>query len=225
MTPKFSVIVAVAGLALLVAAPAVGKVQPVEEQWQKALQARGTALNAQNGLGGTTEYTTTTTSTYEQALQARSEGLNRIYELGSSAPVRVVTSERATPDQGLTSYEQALVVRGQGLNRQHELGSFAPQYMDAGERAIRVQDTRPAIVPDALERAVANSGTDSFVKGDDFVRIDPADLPTVVPVTTASPTGTEVEWPQIGIGFGIGVLLVLGLVLTWRMTRVRTLAH
>jgi hypothetical protein len=224
MTPKFSVIVAVAGLALLVAAPASGKTQPVEEQWQKALQARGTALNAQHGLGGTTQ-DTTTTSTYEQALQARSEGLNRIYELGSSAPVRVVTSERATPEQGTTSYEQALVLRGQELNRQHELGSFAPQYIDAGERAIRVQDTGPAIVPDALERAVANTGTDGFVKGDDFVRIDPADLPTVVPVATTSPTGTEVQWPQIGIGFGIGVLLMLGLALTWRLTRVRTLAH
>lgn len=225
MTPKFSVIVAVAGLALLVAAPAVGKVQPVEEQWQKALQARGTALNEQHGLGGTTQGTTQT-STYEQALQARSEGLNRIYELGSTTPTRVVTSERATQEQGTTSYEQALVLRGQELNRHHELGSFAPQYMDAGERAIRVQpEPRPAIVPDALERAVANQGTDGFVKGDDFVRMDPSDLPTVVSVPTASPTGTEVEWPQIGIGFGIGLLLMLGIALTWRLTRIHPFAH
>lgn len=44
---------------------------------------------------------------------------------------------------------------------------------------------------------------------------------------SAQPTssGTEIDWPQIGIGFGIGILSVLGLILAVRLTRSRTLAH
>ena len=38
-------------------------------------------------------------------------------------------------------------------------------------------------------------------------------------------SGQRVDWPQVGIGFLLGVLLALGLVLTYRSTRQRTLAH
>lgn len=46
----------------------------------------------------------------------------------------------------------------------------------------------------------------------------PADVATVR-------SGSEIEWPQIGVGFGAGLLLALGLVLGLRYTRVRQLAH
>jgi hypothetical protein len=42
-------------------------------------------------------------------------------------------------------------------------------------------------------------------------------------VTTSS--GRDIEWPQIGIGFGVGVLLVVCLLLGARMTRSRQPAH
>jgi hypothetical protein len=38
-------------------------------------------------------------------------------------------------------------------------------------------------------------------------------------------SGREIEWPQIGIGFGIGLLLAAGLYLAMRFTRIRPLAH
>ena len=38
-------------------------------------------------------------------------------------------------------------------------------------------------------------------------------------------SGSEIEWPQLGIGFGLGILLVAGLWLTMRMTKGRPLAH
>jgi hypothetical protein len=38
-------------------------------------------------------------------------------------------------------------------------------------------------------------------------------------------TGTEIEWPQVGIGFGIGLVLALGLYLAMRFTRIRQPVH
>ena len=43
-------------------------------------------------------------------------------------------------------------------------------------------------------------------------------------VATVS-SGSGIEWPQIGVGFVVGILLALGLVLGLRYTRVRPLAH
>jgi hypothetical protein len=246
MTRKLSLIVAVAGVALIVAAPAAAKGQdPGSPQWQKALEARSQALNAQHGLGdGTVDSYVQAmearsqalneqhglgifapgargTDNYEQALRLRSEGLNRIHGLGGGV---VVTSERATRNDGTSAYQTALALRSQELNRQHELGTFAKPYMDAGERALRVNGTETTIVPDAFERAVANKGPDGFVAGDDFVRIDPSDLPTIT-VQTAPSSGTEIEWPQVGIGFIVALLLALGIALTVRFNRQDPLAH
>ena len=103
--------------------------------------------------------------------------------------------------------------------------STVSTYLDAHERAARVGGLESTTVnfPDVIERAVAARGTGGGLSGDDHVRIDPANLPTVAP--TSSSSGREVEWPQIGIGFGIGILLALGLMLALRMTRIRQLAH
>lgn len=46
--------------------------------------------------------------------------------------------------------------------------------------------------------------------------------PTSVATTR---TGIEIEWPQLGIGFGVGMAFVLGLILALRFTRSRPLAH
>ncbi len=35
----------------------------------------------------------------------------------------------------------------------------------------------------------------------------------------------DIEWPQVGIGLGIGVLLMIGLYLALKATRQRPLAH
>jgi hypothetical protein len=38
-------------------------------------------------------------------------------------------------------------------------------------------------------------------------------------------SGTGIEWPSIGVGFGVGILLALGLMVTLRYARVRQPAH
>jgi len=44
------------------------------------------------------------------------------------------------------------------------------------------------------------------------------------PIVSTS-SASEIEWQQLGIGFGLGILLVAGLWLAMRMTKGRPLAH
>ena len=53
--------------------------------------------------------------------------------------------------------------------------------------------------------------------GDDHFR----DPPDTAPVSATS--GTAVEWPQVGIGLGIGIRLAVGLFVAARRTRIRAL--
>jgi hypothetical protein len=67
------------------------------------------------------------------------------------------------------------------------------------------------------------SGTTSPVARDSFrVDLNPANTPTPV---SATGSGRELEWPQLGIGFGMGIVLAVGLLLALRATRIRPLAH
>jgi len=77
--------------------------------------------------------------------------------------------------------------------------------------------------PDWFERA-ANAATRDTrqIVVDDRFNLHPQEVPT--PVATTS-SGREIDFPQLGIGLGIGVLLALGLYLAVRFTRVRPVAH
>ena len=89
--------------------------------------------------------------------------------------------------------------------RQQELSSM----LDARERSFAAKsDATTVVSPDPVR--------------DDRFRLDPASIPTPA-ATIGSARG--IEWLQIGIGFGGGVLLAIGLFLAMRMTRVRQPAH
>jgi hypothetical protein len=88
-------------------------------------------------------------------------------------------------------------------------------------------DARGAVskpLSDSLERSaiVAQPSTGAVLSGDSHGRVDLQDTPA--PATSAT-SGREIEWPQIGIGFGLGIVLAFGLLLAVRATRVRPLAH
>ena len=74
----------------------------------------------------------------------------------------------------------------------------------------------------AGEGATLVEQASSSVGSRDEVRLDPNNVPS--PAVSGS-SGSEIEWPQLGIGFGLGILLVVGLWLAMRMTKVRGLAH
>jgi hypothetical protein len=72
-----------------------------------------------------------------------------------------------------------------------------------------------------LATAAQSGGTDLSTYRDGPER---AVLPSAPIQTASSDSGRQIEWPQLGIGFGLGILLVAGL---WLATRVkfRPLAH
>jgi hypothetical protein len=98
---------------------------------------------------------------------------------------------------------------------------------DAFERGLAGEQAGWAAYRDTFERyvtqkqgPVGSSGSlDSYA--DSASRTDVGHRYTPV---AAPASGSEIEWPQLGIGFGVGLLLALGLVLTVRMTRT-PLAH
>ena len=49
--------------------------------------------------------------------------------------------------------------------------------------------------------------------------------PQIAPTVTATSSGPDLDLRQVGLGFGIGVLLAIGFSLAVRFTRVHRLAH
>ena len=99
-------------------------------------------------------------------------------------------------------------------------------YPDAIERAVNAKLAAQSTVnryPDAVDRAVANRVQSGGLLGHaDRYELDLPNVPVAAPTTSS---GREIEWPQVGIGFGIGMLFLLGLILAVRFTRSRPFAH
>ena len=96
--------------------------------------------------------------------------------------------------------------------------------LDARERAYgtkREVQLGTGVHPDVFERAVTARQQTSGFKGDDRFRIDPTSQPVPGSVTGSD---RDIQWPQVGIGFGIALALLLGLLLTLRGRR-HPLAH
>jgi hypothetical protein len=116
------------------------------------------------------------------------------------------------------------------VQRQQELGASFDARLDAREQALvekRNVQLSTGTPPDLVERVAAaaakESGSgDHFVANDNRFSIDPMTQP--VPVSVTGP-GDDLEWAQIGIGLGAGILLAFGLVLGLRLIYVRPLAH
>lgn len=79
-------------------------------------------------------------------------------------------------------------------------------YADAAERAQRIDIVVPTALTDSFERSAPPQGTlDS--------------------TSQSVPAGSDRDWSQLGTGFGLGLILALGLMLAMRYTRGRQLAH
>ena len=93
------------------------------------------------------------------------------------------------------------------------------------------------LIEDGFAQAVAQVSTNGFRDAhesgsvtqsavsshmDAFERAEPYRGTVAVSATTS---GIELEWPQIGVGLGIGLLLALGLGLIVRTAHIRPFAH
>jgi hypothetical protein len=111
-----------------------------------------------------------------------------------------------------------------GADQNQATARVSPDLVD---RAVAVRQLELSSMLDARERSfAAKSAATTTVAPDpvrdDRFRLDPSTIST--PAATAS-TAHAIEWLQIGIGFGCGALLAIGLFLAMRMTRVRQTAH
>jgi hypothetical protein len=153
----------------------------------------------------------------------QSEGFDREQNRANLTPSspdvveRTIAAKQLELSGMLDARERALGVRNE---TQRKVSS-----LDARERAFQAKlqvQLGSGSYPDAFERAmVAREPTRQYV-GDERFRIDPTSVATPMSVTSS---GNEIEWPQVAIGFGIGVALMFGLWLALRVTRIRQLAH
>jgi hypothetical protein len=111
-----------------------------------------------------------------------------------------------------------------GADRSQATVRVTPDHVDR-VAAARQQELFATL--DARERALAMSRTDSTSAipepvHDDHFRLDATSVPT--PVAAIAP-GRGIDWSQLGIGFAVGVLLMIGLIVAMRMPRARQPAH
>jgi hypothetical protein len=126
---------------------------------------------------------------------------------GGAASATIVGSDahqRAFPPGGESTV--ATVVGSDAHQR-----AFAPGHEPAGSSGLVGASTY-----DAHERAFAPGSVSRGV-------VAAPVAPTLAPQTVTS--DRTAEWPQIGLGVGVGLLLALGLYIAMRHTRIRPLAH
>jgi hypothetical protein len=142
----------------------------------------------------------------------------------SSTSQPAIVSEN-TPESPAVRAER---LRSEGLNKLYGLGEFAVSpvstYKDANERVVEPQSVRAEqLRSEGLNRMYGLGEFAPTVNYKDAnERADVPTTPASVPVTSS---GSDVEWPQVGIGFGIGIALAVLLGLSLKATRPRTLAH
>jgi hypothetical protein len=94
---------------------------------------------------------------------------------------------------------------------------------DAIDRLRDSQATsRPIVAPDAVDRAVAARADYGSGRVFDDRFSSPTDVPAPVTVTGSD---DAIEWPQVGFGFLLGIVLAGGLLAALRLTHTRPLAH
>lgn len=97
---------------------------------------------------------------------------------------------------------------------------------DRGDRAIAARYQEWSTMLDRRERALtANSAAAAPATADpvrdDRFRLGQPSVPTLV----AADSSGEIEWLQVGVGFGVGAILVAALVLALRAPVRRPAAH
>jgi hypothetical protein len=125
----------------------------------------------------------------------------------ASAKQRHVTNMLDAREEALAVSVQNRVQpvdRERALGTKNELTLSSDFYADGFAQALSPRDSRPEPVRD------------------DRFRLDPNSTPSVV---TATSSGREIEWPTIGVGFGIGIVLLLGITLAMKATHTRPFAH
>jgi hypothetical protein len=111
-----------------------------------------------------------------------------------------------------------------GADRSQASARVSP---DLADRVASAKQQELFAVLDARERSFARSPVAATTTAperahDDHFRFDASGLPT--PVTAETSAG-GIDWSQVGIGFAVGALLMLGLIVALRLPRARQPVH
>lgn len=196
MTRRVSLITVVAGLSLVVAPAAFGQGQPVHPDFWNYDQNGQKIANASPGV-----------APEDLGALYAGEGSDQVAPIGNPDRIDRVIAARQR--------EQAAMLDARERAFQAKQDNSLVSTLDARERALVEKGNAQLAV-------TAPSRTINEPVRDDRFRIDPSSMPT--PTLTTS-SGRDVEWPQIGIAFGIGLVLTLGLFLALRLRHSRPLAH
>jgi hypothetical protein len=191
--------VVTAGIALVVAAPGLGKGQPVvTDPATEAQILRGEALG---------RYYQREASGVDPATQAQ---ILRGQALGRHFQRVAVQVDPAT---------QAQILRGEALDRHFGLGRFAVDPATEAQilrgEALGRNYQQGGSSTSAADRLEPNVGARGLTDA-------PASR---VGSTSEVSSGSDVDWAQLVAGLGIGVLLASGLLAAMRVTRTRPVGH
>jgi hypothetical protein len=188
--------IATAGVALLVAAPALGK--PVApDPATEAQILRGEAL------GRYYERSAIGVDPATEAQILRGEALGRYYQRDSR-------QDPAT---------EAQILRGQALDRHFRLGRFAV------DPATEAQILRGQALGSHYQRSSSAASAADTLEPNVGVRGLTDDPASRVGSTSEISSGSDLDWAQLVAGLGIGVLLASGLLVAIRVTRTRPIGH
>jgi hypothetical protein len=198
MTRTISLITAIAGLALVLAAPAFGQQQDFwnyDEQGQKVTNT-SPGMSAQDlgtlysGGGSDLQASLLMPDVVDRAVAARmTEGRSLVFD-----------NHRSESTQG--SRLDAVVIP--------DVVDRAVAARNAGGRGLAFDNHK-------VDAPVGSSGRELVF---DNHKVEPIGSPV-----TIEATGNELDWPQLGIAFGIGIALMLGLFAALRLRESRPLAH
>jgi hypothetical protein len=206
MTRSTSLVGAVAGAALVLAVPAWGKAQLGQDFWNYDSQTGAKVADTSPGI-----------SSQDLGSLYGGEVSDRVAPIGSPDLVDRALAARQR--------EQAVMLDARERSASERPAGTIISSVDARERSFGAKlqaQLGTGSSPDVVQRAVdARGGSIIEPVRDDRFRIDPTSGPSPVSVTS----GRDLEWPQLGVGFVVGLLLAMGLYLTVRLTRIRPLAH
>lgn len=207
MTRRISLIGALVGAGLVLAPTAAGKGQLAGQDFWNYDRNGQQVANSSPGLAGSD-----LVALYggETTIRVAPVGSPDAFDRAVAARQRHQAAMLDARERSLTERSAVQSPRGAIDLRERAFGAKLEARLGAGTS------------PDVVQRAMdARTRTLLEPVRDDRFRLDPTSNPGPVSVTS----GREIEWPQIGIGFGIGLLLAAGLYLAMRFTRIRPLAH
>ena len=124
---------------------------------------------------------------------------------GAGTDVQAPTASPDAADRALAAKQALLGTTGRGLVFDSHRNTVGPDFWNYDANGQKIANSSPGISAQDLAGQLGDVGS--------------------VGVSTTSTSSSGREWPQVGVGLALGLVLMIGLFLAIRHTRVRQPAH